>query len=168
MTLGLACNCCAHVSGNGFGIVYASILHPDCQNLVIRDCSGAPVAKATAYVNRKNGYLVFNTIQASVKLGDKQLDEVYNQFLLGTYAFADKYNARFPKNPLKIITVGMNLNSLESQIKKTKQETPTLEGLDFGKYGEFMHDYPGDWNKKGQYKIWEKSDCDGVKHGRQK
>lgn len=168
MTLGLSCKCCAHLAGAGFGIMYASIIHPDCQNLVIRDWEGTPVAKATAYVNRKNGYLVFNTVQASFDLVDSQLEEVYNQFMLGTIAFVNEYNARFPNKPLKIVTVGIHLNSLEKQFKRIKKQPQHLIGLNFGAFGEFMHEYPGDWSQEGQYVVWEKSDFDGVKNGQEK
>ena len=36
-TLGKYCSCCAHLEGVGYGIMRASILHPDCQNLVIKN-----------------------------------------------------------------------------------------------------------------------------------
>lgn len=163
-TLALNCRCCSHLSGAGFGIMLASFLHPDVQNLAIKMVGGEPVAKATAYVNRKQGYVVFNTIQARFDLTEKQLDEVFEQFLLAADVFAKEYNKIFPKKTIKVMTVGMHLNSLETQIRRSKKPAPTLTCLNYGAFGKFMQDYPGDWQQEGQYKVWDIEDCGEVKH----
>lgn len=39
----------------------ASMILDNCQNLVIRNIEGEIIAKMTIYVNREQGYAVFNT-----------------------------------------------------------------------------------------------------------
>ena len=61
--LGKYCSCCSHLEGVGYSVMRASILHPDCQNLIIRNDKGQVVAKSTLYINRKERYGVFNNIE---------------------------------------------------------------------------------------------------------
>lgn len=151
--LGLYCNCCAILSGSGLGIVRASIIHPDVQTLVIRDKMGTPVAKSTIYVNRKEGYAVFNTVEVAHNIFSFR-EEIYKEYIRGIDAFANEYNKQNPNNPLKKITTGMHINDLEKQIKKNNVKCEVLKAIDFSKYGAQYKDYVGDWFKSGQYQIW--------------
>lgn len=162
--LGLYCNCCATLSGVGYGIMRSNFVNPNIQNLVIKSKNGVPVAKSTAFVNRDEGYVVFNTIEVANQITDKQKDLIYEEFLLGVDAFARAYNKQNPSNPIKIMTVGMNVNKLEDQIIKTKTKTATKKGIYFDIYGAYLQDYQGDWEKKEQYKLWDIKEDGGKEH----
>lgn len=152
--LGLYCDCCAHLNGVGYGIMHANFINPNVQNLVIKNSKGIPVAKATAYVNRSKGYVVFNTIQVSESIEEKQKEKIFDQFLLGVEAFAKAYNQKHPFRPIKIMTVGIHLNSLKNQIINSQTKVQKQKGLDFSAYGKFAQDYDSDWNKDDQYCVW--------------
>ena len=155
--LGLYCNCCASLSGSGYGIVRASILHPNMQTLIIRDKKGIPVAKSTIYINIKEGYAVFNTIEVAHNMLSFR-DEIYKEYMNGVEIFIKTYNEKYPSKPLKKVTVGMNLNDLSKQIKYDKEESEVLPAINFAKYGSEYKDYQGDWQKAGQYTLWEDSE----------
>lgn len=148
-TLGKYCFCCAHIEGAGSGIMKASILHPDCQNLVIRNEKGEIIAKSTLYINRTQGYGVFNNVEVSY-MSEVDRDLIYLQYKKAVEAFAKRYNELNPTNPLTQINVGMNLNDLEHQINRNQAKSPEiLKGLNFNIYGG----YSGDWQQK-QRVMW--------------
>lgn len=149
--LGKYCSCCAHLEGAGKGIVKASILHPDCQNLVVKDKKGRIVAKSTLYINKKQGYGVFNNIEVNDQIDESKRKYIYYSYKKAVSDFAVRYNELNPKNPIYQINVGMHLNDLESNIRfNDKKSENILEGLDFSKYGN----YKGDWWDE-QYVIWK-------------
>ena len=148
--LGKYCSCCAHLEGVGSSIMRASILHPDCQNLVIKNKEGKIIAKSTLYINKKQGYGVFNNVEINLSVIDEKSKEmIYKKYMEAINAFASKYNEKNPENPIKQINVGMNLNDLHDQIIKNNKKSSILAGLDFSKYGK----YAGDW-KEQQYVLW--------------
>lgn len=148
-TLGKYCFCCAHIEGAGSGIMKASILHPDCQNLVIRNEKGEIIAKSTLYINRTQGYGVFNNVEVS-HMSEVDRDLIYLQYKKAVEAFAKRYNELNPTNPLTQINVGMNLNDLEQQInRKQVKSHEILKGLNFNIYGG----YSGDWQQR-QRVMW--------------
>jgi hypothetical protein len=155
--LGLYCDCCANIRGAGYGIMRSNFVHPDVQNLVVRDGAGVIVAKSTVFVNRVDGYAVFNNVEVTdgvYKPSDKS--EVFDAFMEGANAFYDEYNRQNPKSPLKHITVGAHLNDLERQFnEKTKRSKATLCSLNFGEYGKDHRNYNGDWDG-AQYDIIDK------------
>lgn len=154
--LGKYCSCCAHLEGAGNGIMKASILHPDCQNLVIKDETGRIIAKSTLYVNRKQGYGVFNNVEINNKYinNDEVLDKIYEKYISAVNDFANRYNQLYPDNPIKKINVGMKLNDLDRKLRmKAKRSSVILQGIDFSNYGN----YGGDW-KEEQYVVWSKKD----------
>ena len=158
--LGLYCNCCASLAGVGYGIMHSSIVHPDVQNLVIRDKNGIPVAKSTIYVNRKEGYAVFNNVEVShTALANSK--KIYKEYMKGVEAFANEYNKRNPLKPLKKINVGIHFNDLEEEIKKGRKPSSILKGINFGEYGKITQNYEGDWSKGDQYTLWENKDLKG-------
>lgn len=153
--LGRLCNCCAELESAGFGIMHASIVNPDVQNLVIRDSEGKIIAKSTLYINRKDGYGVFNNLQVAEKILIKDQVKIYKKYKLAIAAFAKEYNALNPENPLKQINVGMRINSLSSLLEEYDKEAPEiLDAIDYGIYGRDGNTYNGD-SKTSQYIVWE-------------
>ena len=152
--LGKYCACCSHLEGVGAGIVNASILHPDCQNLIIKDETGKIIAKSTLYINRSKGYAVFNNIEMSNSAENmKNKKYVYEKYKEAIERFAKEYNKRNPSRPIKQINVGMSFNSLENQLRKNNQKSDEiLTAIDFSEYGG---SYKGDWQEE-QYVIWSK------------
>jgi hypothetical protein len=162
--LGKYCSCCAHLEGAGYGIMKASILHPDCQNLVIRDKNGNIIAKSTLYVNRKQGYGLFNNVEIDNNIKDEEtLNFIYKKYMKAIEDFANRYNELNQNNPLKIITVGMSLNDLSEQIVKNREKSQEiLKGILFSSYGKEGQRYDGDW-KNEQYIVWNVDDKKGEK-----
>ena len=130
----------------------ASILHPDCQNLVIRDENGRIVAKSTLYINRTQGYGVFNNVEIDTQIVSKEdREKIYKKYVKAINDFASRYNELNIDNPLKKINVGMNMNNLNYDIRiHNKKANKILEGINFSKYGG----YAGDWQNE-QYVVWE-------------
>jgi len=152
-TLGKYCSCCAHIDGEGMGIVKASILHPDCQNLVIKDSDGKIIAKSTLYINRNYGYGVFNTIKINSSYLTKENRKlIYKNYIEAINSFVKKYNEMNPNNPLKQINVGMNMNDLSEEIIRNgnQRSKKILRCINFKDYAG---NYEGDW-KEEQYVIF--------------
>ena len=149
----------------------ASIIHPDVQTLVIRNKNGDPVAKATIYVNREQGYGVFNNVEVSSTISTREKDEIYQQFKNGVNSFAQAYNNKNPHKPLKQITVGMNNNDLEQQIKDIRngnKPSEILHAINYGDYGIRYRKYSGNWNREeGQYLVWQR-DAEGLQQGEER
>ena len=150
--LGKYCSCCAHLEGMGKGIMKASILHPDCQNLVIKDEKGNIIAKSTLYVNRKQGYGLFNNVEINNNItSDSIKKQIYEKYIEAIDAFARAYNEENLNNPLKQINVGMHLNDLAKQIREKHSSSSILEGINFSNF----EGYNGDWQQE-QFVIWKK------------
>ena len=155
LILGKLCNCCAHIEGAGYGIMRASIVHPNVQNLVIRNKDGEIVAKATLYVNRKNGYGIFNTFKIRPSYRD-DIDIIYKKLIKGAKAFIREYNIENPNNPLTKVTVGRDFNDFEDIMdEKLKPVEQILTPINYGRFGIDWKKYEGD-SYKEQYLLWEK------------
>ena len=155
--LGKLCSCCAHLEGAGNGIMRASIVHPDVQNIVIRDKKGEIVAKSTLYVNRNEGYGVCNNVEVNNNVMQEDRKLVYDKYKKAVETFAEKYNEKYPKNPLKVITVGMSLNDLSDIIKKNDKESTVIhEALNYGEYAFDGAKHNGD-SSKSQFIVWEQN-----------
>ncbi len=154
-TLGKYCSCCAHLAQCGDGIAIASIVHPDIQNLVLRDKQGTIVAKSTLYINRKEGYGIFNTVEISSTVPDSAKERIYNKYILAIKVFAEFYNKENPDNPIKQINVGMNFNNLHYEIKKHNKRGEVLEGIHYKEYSK-NKEYDGD-SSESQYIVWKKN-----------
>lgn len=149
--LGKYCSCCAHLEGIGHGIMKASILNPDCQNLVIKDKKGKIIAKSTLYINREQGYGVFNNVEINNNIHTKESKEkIYKVYVEAVEAFAKRYNEKNPDKPLSVITVGLSMNDLKFEIAANNEESKILSGIDFEKYGG----YEGNWQGL-QYIVWK-------------
>ena len=159
--LGKYCSCCAHLESAGYGVVKASILHPDCQNLVIRNDKGKIIAKSTLYVNRAQGYGLFNNVEINNRLSDEDKIKVYEKYIEAINEFAAQYNKKYPSNPLTQINVGMANNKLESILRENKENADILlEGINFTEYGKINQSHSGDWQKE-QMVIWRNSSLNG-------
>lgn len=152
--LGKFCSCCAHLEGVGSGIMQASIIHPDCQNLIVKDSEGKIIAKSTLYINRKQGYGVFNNVEINNNITDNYTKQkIYQKYVEAVRKIAKAYNDKNPSKPLVQINVGMHLNDLEKQIRANAQKGDVLTAIDFSAYGS----YKGDWQQE-QYVIWKKDE----------
>lgn len=153
--LGKLCQCCAYLEGVGYGIMKASIVHPDIQNLVVKK-NGEIVAKATTYVNKEEGYALLNTAEVTDEVEPSKKSKVYDKLKEGVQDFVKEYNKENPKAPIKIVNIGMGNNRLASYIringKKAKDLLPSPVYAIYGKEGLI---YNADSNYD-QYTIWEK------------
>ncbi len=148
LILGKYCSCCAHVNGEGQGIMRASMILDNCQNLVIRNSVGEIISKSTLYVNKEQGYAVFNNVETSLNYKDKKsLKKIYEAFLRGSKAFLEAYNENNPEDPITNITIGTKRNTiLEFLTKKNNHpKVPVQKSLEFGNYSIDDHHYNGDW-----------------------
>lgn len=122
LILGKYCNCCSHLNGMGQGIMRASIISPDYQNLVIRNEIGEIISKATIYVNRIQGYAVFNTIETKMqyKCDSNSLKKIHSALIRGTEAFVEQYNKNNPESKINTVTIGTKGNSLKSILENNE------------------------------------------------
>ena len=151
LILGKYCNCCAHVDGAGQGIMRASMILDNCQNLVIRNNFGEIIAKSTLYVNKAQGYAVFNNVESSFNYrDDESLLKIYKAFLRGSKAFVKTYNKNNPESPITNISIGANRNTILSYLTEQNNhpEIPVQESLKFGEYSLNGSGYAGDWGTK--------------------
>lgn len=154
--LGKYCDCCSHLEASGYSVMRASIIHPDCQNLIIRDKNGEIIAKSTLYINREEGYGLFNNVEIAERISDEDKTLIYKKYIKAVNAFVGKYNHENPALPLKQINVGVHVNDLMVELEKYTQESKTLlKGLDFSLYGNLSSRHEGDW-KQGQRILFEK------------
>ena len=145
LILGKYCNCCAHVGGNGAGIVRASMLSDEHQNLVIKNSIDQIVAKATIYVNKSMGYAVFNTIEASFKIRNikEYYRPLYEAFIKATKEFVKVYNENYEK-PITVVSVGANRNYLINILEL--ENHPTINPLKTIDYSKYKDDFKGNYN----------------------
>lgn len=159
LVLGKIVNCCAHIKGAGAGIMKASMVSNNCQNLVIKynDCI---VAKMTIYVNKENGYAVYNTAEVSYTIKDLETKtKIYDAFIRGTNAFINEYN----KNnniPITNVTIGSHCNLLEEFFKETSPIS--YDSIHYSNYRYHLIDavvgwYDGD-DKNKQLIVYKKKE----------
>lgn len=154
LVLGKYCNCCAHIQGNGAGIMLASMIDDDVQNLVIKDQMGLIIAKGTLYVNRDQGYGIVNTIETNSFVTDEvKTNIIYPAFMQGIKEFIDIYNVN-NLVPLNKITVGTNQNALLDILEdKGHKNTDLLNPINYSEYQYVIDDktygaYNGDAYKR--------------------
>ena len=166
--LGKLCNCCTHLRGAGYGIMRASIIDKNVQNLVVKNDNDEIIAKTTMYVNRKEGYAVCNNfeVQHDYLYGEKSikgkdvLDLIYLKFKKAINKFVEEYNKENPNNPIKQVNVGMHVNDLEKQLVENDiQAEKLLDVINYGNYGIPGLCYQGD-SMLSQYVIYGKEDTD--------
>lgn len=151
LVLGKYCNCCAHILGAGAGIMRASMILDNCQNLVIRNKAGTIIAKMTIYVNKSQGYAVYNTAEINLSYrDDASLEGIYQAFMRGTKAFLDRYNKN-NEIPISIVSIGQYRNFLKDNLGNI--ETKLLVTPDFSSYSYYVNDkivgtYDGDSKNK--------------------
>lgn len=155
LILGKFCNCCAHITGQGAGIMKASMILDNCQNLVIRDSNGIIIAKMTLWINKEEQNAVFNTAEVSESIQDpEQYEKIYVAFMSGMNAFLNEYNRNNPQKPLQSISIGTNRNKLKDYLEKDGyQENVLFPSPDYSSYSYFIGDqktglYCGDSSKQ--------------------
>ena len=149
LVLGKYCDCCAHINGVGQGIMRASMILDNCQNLVIKDEEGIIIAKATLHVNKQRGYAVFNDIPIAqtYKTKDK-LQKIYNALIRGTQNFVKVYNQN-NINQINQVTIGFKEHtSFDYSPFLVAPEVDINESLDYGTYSLNKSHHHGDWNSK--------------------
>ncbi len=163
LILGKLCSCCAHLEGVGYSIMHASIVHPNVQNLAIRNKFGKIIAKSTLYINPKEGYGVFNNVEVNSNIVSKPTleetiacyDKIYEKYIEAVNRFANQYNLEHPESPLKQINVGGHLNDLGNQlVKYAKPSSKLLKAIDYSEFGTMGKSYSGDSSME-QYVIWK-------------
>jgi len=99
---------------------------------------------------------VFNNVEISETVKDSDKQKIYEKYILGVKKFAEAYNSKNPKKPLKQINVGMHYNDLQSQIYTECYPTQKLlKSLNYGLvYGKENKNYNGD-SDYNQYILWE-------------
>lgn len=156
--LGRYCNCCANIDSCGYSIMRASIIHPDCQNLVIRDKNGRIIAKSTIYVNKKEGYALFNNISVSESVLQKDKKELFSKYNAAIKRFISLYNQKNQSSPIRQVNVGMGNNKLENEIREVCEESDIiLKGIDFSVYGNNGQTHEGDWRFE-QRVLWKEDE----------
>ena len=147
LILGKYCNCCAHIDGAGQGIMRASMILDNCQNLVIRDSFGIIIAKATIFVNKEEGYAVFNNVESSLNYRTPESKEkIYNAFLRGATAFIKTYNEN-NEHPITNISIGANRNTILEHLTNDKHPVVNVQqALQYGNYSLNGSGYSGDWS----------------------
>lgn len=135
--LGKMCDCCSHLEGTGFGIMHASIVRPDMQNLVIRDKFGTIIAKSTLYVNQEERYALFNTVEVKESRDVDNYEQLYYVYMKAVKEFAKAYNDVYVDKKLKRINVGLEQNDLLDWIEAFSpivSGDDLLLGIDFSRY----------------------------------
>ena len=157
LILGKYCSCCAHILGAGAGIMRASMILDNCQNLVIRNHLGEIIAKMTIYVNQKLGYAVFNTAEIHTDYrSEENLDGIYRAFMRGVDAFIHAYNQN-NHVPISIISIGEYRNTIKNNLGNVETELlPTPNYSNYGYYagGKEFGTYNGD-SKKMQILVYQ-------------
>lgn len=148
---------CAHLDGVGYGIMRASIVDENVQNLAIKTkvildngnlLDLGYIAKATFYINRNERYGVFNTIKIrDVELNRTLQEQLYQTLIKGIHDFISYYNKENPNFTIKEISIGKNSNDLldifqQHCIKRYGDDI--LRPIDFAKYGSDRLNYFGD------------------------
>lgn len=158
LTLGMYCTCCAHLLGAGFGIMRSSIVRNDMQNLVVRNENDEIVAKGTLYVNKKQGYALFNTFEVNDSKTPSFIDKykVYEKFKKATKDFVDEFNKENPQTPLNKVLVGEKANDLIMFIQLVHEKPEKLvAGVNFKNYFVATRgSYEGD-SAEGQYIFYK-------------
>lgn len=156
--LGKICTCCSHLEGAGYGIMRASIISPEVQNIVIRDERGVIVAKSTLYVNTKEGYGVCNNFEVNDTVEDKDRELIKEKFLKAIREFANQYNKDYPeRKKLTKINVGAGNNDLGDLFpddKMVEGEDELLAAISYSNFGNSWNRYNGD-SEGYQIKVWE-------------
>lgn len=159
--LGKLCSCCSHLEGIGYGIMRASIIHPDIQSLVIKNKKGEIVAKSTLYINREEGYGVFNNVEVAEEVSPDKKEHIYLAYKRGLKAFAEKYNKLNPDKPIHVLTVGMERNDLEEIIVSHCKKSTLYKSINFNDYTIEPYNHAGD-SFKEQRIVWKKEEENGI------
>jgi hypothetical protein len=124
----------------------AAIISPHHQNMIIRNPYGEIIGKSTIYVNREQGYAVFNNVESSFKhRTEEELQAIYDAFMRGAEILMQTYNTNNPTEPLKVITIGCKSNTIISILTKNNPNhkvlyAPPYGNWSFNGYGNYIGD----------------------------
>lgn len=151
--LGKLCSNCAHIYGDGNGIMRYSMISDNAQNMVIKNSAGKIIGKATLVIDRENGFGVYNTIGINSKYEDNDsLEKIYDTFIAGTEAFIKAYNTNY-SSPITVVNIGTSYNSLISCFDNHNHaEVEALPIIDFSNYGFTYGEVHHDFILNGYYK----------------
>ncbi|MFI3260658.1 MAG: leucine-rich repeat protein [bacterium] len=142
--LGKYCDCCAHIEGAGNGIMTASMISENHQNLVIKNNLGEIISKSTIYVNTDKNYAVFNNLETNANYNNtSDLELIYETFMRGAIDFLKQFNKNNNDNKIDIITIGTKRNSIESILEEKNVLHPIDELLEIPSFTN--------WNKNNAY-----------------
>lgn len=150
LVLGKQCSCCAHILGAGAGIMRASMILDNCQNLVIRNSNDDIIAKMTLYVNKEKGYAVFNTTELNnLYSSEENKEKIYEAFLRGIESFVKEYN-RNNIIPIKKVNIGEYRNVLTKYLGNEEEllKTPNYSAYGYYLDNSFYGTYDGDDKRK--------------------
>lgn len=161
--IGAFSNDCCVIGGMFYGakICDAVITSNELQNLVIRDSENNIAAKGVLYVDKENGYAVFNGFSVALQYKTDEFEDragfyddesnrlvaarnqIFSAFIRGTYAFVRQYNKENPEAPITKVTVGdSNGNKLRRQLQKfNKLRKPLTVPLWYSFYGAKDNQY---------------------------
>ena len=94
----------------------------DSENLVFIDEDGMIVGKSTLYINREEGYGVFNNVEINNDIPILELRPIYKKYKEAIERFAVHYNKENPDKPLKKINVGFSHNDLNFYIMNSDKK----------------------------------------------
>lgn len=133
--LGKYCSCCAHLDGAGAGIMRASMILDCCQNLVVRNAFGKIIAKATLYVNKAEGYAVFNNVEVSLnQRSTNDCANIYDAVMRGADAFLSAYNKN-NEIPITEVLIGAKRNVISDYFDNINH--PMQDVRDCISYGSY-------------------------------
>ena len=132
LVLGYIVNCCAKLGIVGEDIMIQAMINPNIQNLLILNKDKIIIAKATAYYNEEEKYILFNNVEASLKLiNTKNRKEIKEAKEAIKRAVLDQVIAQNNKGvKIKHIRIGM-----------TKNDLFTSRDLKVN-YGNYLSNYP--------------------------
>lgn len=146
---------CAHLGSMGEGIVVASMVDKDCQNVRIIDKNGKGVARATVYVDREKGTMLYNSflVYGWTSKKKEELKDILETFKMATAEFIEAYQKNYPESKkITLVNVGKGYNGLQNLLTSCNS-SQMLQGKNFNEFkGDSSHYYMGDW-QLGQFKF---------------
>ena len=117
--------------------------------LKFRNAWGEIIAKSTIYVNRKEGYAVFNNVESSLNhRAAEDIEKIYKAFLRGAKAFFDTYNRNNKDYPISNISIGSKRNTIINHLTNERHPIVSIQkSLQYGSYAlNQNYGYDGDWS----------------------
>lgn len=159
---------CGNLFGLGNGIVAAGMKLDCCQNLRILNEKGEGIARATVYIDKENGKMLYNTflVYGCTSMLEEEKEKIFRCYQLATIALIKEYEKNFPDMPkINQVNVGESFNGLSSYLRKYyTRKHQDIVGLNFSFYGVEKSDanYNGDWEQE-QFMIYNEQELNAIK-----